>query len=144
MPDEPKEVLRLENVTVQFDETVALDRVNFSLAEGETKIILGAAGSGKTVLLNATTSPWAFGEDADAVWRNLRRVELRPFQQNKVEADRDDPLRATLRGKVVIQASYGGQAEVSQLKLVREKDNAWWKIDPAEIERTFKSRSKPK
>jgi hypothetical protein len=99
---------------------------------------------GKPVLLNAPTSPWAVGGDADAVWRNLGRVELRPFQQTRVEADRDDPLRATLRGKVVIQAGSGGRAEVSELKLVREGGTARWKIDPAEFERTLKTRTKPK
>jgi len=45
------EVLKLENVTVRFDEKTALDRVNFALDPGETCVILGAAGSGKTILL---------------------------------------------------------------------------------------------
>jgi phospholipid/cholesterol/gamma-HCH transport system ATP-binding protein len=44
-------VLRLEDVTVRFEETTALDRVNLTLAAGDTCIVLGAAGSGKTVML---------------------------------------------------------------------------------------------
>jgi len=44
-------VLRFENVTVYFDDTAALDDVSFEILEGDTCIILGAAGSGKTVLL---------------------------------------------------------------------------------------------
>lgn len=44
-------ILRFEEVSVRFDETVALDRVSFEVRPGETRIILGAAGSGKTVLL---------------------------------------------------------------------------------------------
>src|SRR5260221_10465395 len=103
------------------------------------------ATDGKKVVMDA--SNWAKGEDADAVWRNLKQVELRPFQQNKVAADTDNPLRATLKGKVSIRVNVGGnagdQADVSELKLVREKNNARWKIDPAEVERTFKSRNKP-
>jgi hypothetical protein len=113
---------------------------------------------GKRVLLNETRwaigkgadTMWAIGENADTVWRNLKQVELRPFQFYKVEADTGDPLRATLKGKVIIQADVGGytgageRAEMSELKLVREKANARWKIDSAEIERTFKSRKKPK
>ncbi|HZO57771.1 MAG TPA: ATP-binding cassette domain-containing protein [Bryobacteraceae bacterium] len=45
------EVLRLENVTLRFDALTALDRVSFMLRRGETCVIQGAAGSGKTVLL---------------------------------------------------------------------------------------------
>jgi phospholipid/cholesterol/gamma-HCH transport system ATP-binding protein len=45
-------LLRFENVGVVFDDdTRALDKVSFDVRQGETRIILGAAGSGKTVLL---------------------------------------------------------------------------------------------
>jgi phospholipid/cholesterol/gamma-HCH transport system ATP-binding protein len=44
-------VLRFENVTVRFDDETALDGVSFDVRRGETRIILGAAGSGKSVLL---------------------------------------------------------------------------------------------
>ncbi len=46
-------VLRFEHVTVRFEETPALDDISFEVFEGETRIIFGAAGSGKTVLLKA-------------------------------------------------------------------------------------------
>src|ERR1019366_5177078 len=44
-------ILRFEDVSVRFDDTVALDGVSFDVRPGETRVILGAAGSGKTVLL---------------------------------------------------------------------------------------------
>jgi phospholipid/cholesterol/gamma-HCH transport system ATP-binding protein len=44
-------VLRFERVTVSFDAEVALADVSFEAFEGESRVILGAAGSGKTVLL---------------------------------------------------------------------------------------------
>ncbi len=45
-------ILRFEKVGVVFDDGVrALDEVSFDVREGETRIILGAAGSGKTMLL---------------------------------------------------------------------------------------------
>lgn len=44
-------VLRFEDVSVVFGETRALDRVSFEVRPAETRIIFGAAGSGKTVLL---------------------------------------------------------------------------------------------
>ena len=44
-------LLRLERVSVIFDEVKALDNVSFEVRPAQTKIILGAAGSGKTTLL---------------------------------------------------------------------------------------------
>ena len=44
-------VLRFENVTVKFDGEMALDNVSFEANEAESLVILGAAGSGKTVVL---------------------------------------------------------------------------------------------
>ena len=64
-------VLRFENVTVSFDGDVALRDISFAAYEGESRIILGAAGSGKTVLLKTAmglTKPesgkvFVFGQD---------------------------------------------------------------------------------
>ena len=44
-------VLRFENVSVEFDGVLALSDISFCVEEKETRIILGAAASGKTVLL---------------------------------------------------------------------------------------------
>ena len=44
-------VLRFENVSVSFDGETALNDISFTAYEGESRVILGAAGSGKTVLL---------------------------------------------------------------------------------------------
>lgn len=45
-------LLRFEDVTVSFGaEPPVLERVSFNVRRGETRIVLGAAGSGKTVLL---------------------------------------------------------------------------------------------
>jgi hypothetical protein len=70
-----------------------------------------------------------------------------PINRYKVEAESDDPLHATLKDKVRIEVKYDGhpwgRAEVSELKLVRERVKARWKVDPAEVDRTFKIREKP-
>ncbi len=45
-------LLRFEEVSVSFGaDAPVLDRVSFNVRHGETRIILGAAGSGKTILL---------------------------------------------------------------------------------------------
>jgi phospholipid/cholesterol/gamma-HCH transport system ATP-binding protein len=53
MAADPKveSLLRFENVSVSFGDVHALSDVSFDVKKGETRIILGAAGSGKTVLL---------------------------------------------------------------------------------------------
>ncbi|MCU1273163.1 MAG: transporter related, partial [Bryobacterales bacterium] len=44
-------VIRFEHVTVAFDDEPALIDVSFEIYAGETTVIMGAASSGKTVLL---------------------------------------------------------------------------------------------
>jgi phospholipid/cholesterol/gamma-HCH transport system ATP-binding protein len=56
--DNQSSVLRFEEVTVAFGaelaaEPPALEKLSFNVRRGETRVILGAAGSGKTVLLKA-------------------------------------------------------------------------------------------
>jgi phospholipid/cholesterol/gamma-HCH transport system ATP-binding protein len=46
-------LLRVENISVRFDELIALEGISFQMGPGETRVVLGAAGSGKTTLLKA-------------------------------------------------------------------------------------------
>jgi phospholipid/cholesterol/gamma-HCH transport system ATP-binding protein len=69
--DSRPSILRFEHVTVSFDGEVALADVSFEAFERDSRVILGAAGSGKTVLLKTAlglTKPdsgkvYAFGKD---------------------------------------------------------------------------------
>jgi phospholipid/cholesterol/gamma-HCH transport system ATP-binding protein len=47
----PNSILCFDHVTVTFEGTTVLDDVSFEAFEGESRVIFGAAGSGKTVLL---------------------------------------------------------------------------------------------
>jgi phospholipid/cholesterol/gamma-HCH transport system ATP-binding protein len=49
VPGEP--LIRFENVTLGFGEGDVLHNISFEVEAGETKVILGESGSGKTVLL---------------------------------------------------------------------------------------------
>ena len=52
MPQDPNSaVLRFEDVSVSFDGSEVLSEVSFAAYESESRVILGAAGSGKTVML---------------------------------------------------------------------------------------------
>jgi phospholipid/cholesterol/gamma-HCH transport system ATP-binding protein len=69
--DNRQPVLRFDRVTVAFNEVEALSGVSFAAFEGESRVILGAAGSGKTVLLKTALGlikpdsgeVYAFGEN---------------------------------------------------------------------------------
>ena len=54
--EQPKQetVAEFERVTLRFGDKVALRAISFGLERGETKVVLGAAGSGKSVLLKLT------------------------------------------------------------------------------------------
>ena len=81
MPEQPRpSVLKFENATVSFDGVEALADVSFEAFEGESRVILGAAGSGKTVLLKTALGlikpdsgkVFAFGRDLTG----MREVDL--------------------------------------------------------------------
>jgi len=82
----PQIVLKFEDVCLAFDETVALNHVSFEQAAGETRVLLGAAGSGKTALLKTAIGlikpdsgrVWLLGEEiTDRSERDLFRLRSR-------------------------------------------------------------------
>jgi phospholipid/cholesterol/gamma-HCH transport system ATP-binding protein len=71
MPETSQPVLRFDHVTVSFDGVPAISDVSFEAFGGESRVILGAMGSGKTVLLKTALGlvkpdsgkVYAFGSD---------------------------------------------------------------------------------
>jgi len=51
MPDTPQPVVEFSNVSIQFDRDPVLNDISFAVQRGETLIILGPAGCGKSVLM---------------------------------------------------------------------------------------------
>lgn len=50
-----KPILEIEHVTVSFDGFKALNNLNFSMSEGELRVIIGPNGAGKTTFLDVIT-----------------------------------------------------------------------------------------
>jgi hypothetical protein len=82
------------------------------------------------------------GQGSDIVWWYLKQLKLRPVKGYEVKPDGNQPLQATLKGKVRIHARYGGDVTVNELKLVRDSVDGRWMVDPNEVERTRKLRKK--
>ncbi|HEX3149288.1 MAG TPA: hypothetical protein VHR66_14535 [Gemmataceae bacterium] len=81
------------------------------------------------------------GQGPDAVWPYLKTLQFEPQNGFVVPVAIDDPLKATLKGKIRIFARYGGDVTVEELALVRDKkDNPKWRLDPKEVERTTRLR----
>jgi phospholipid/cholesterol/gamma-HCH transport system ATP-binding protein len=73
-------ILRFEDVSLHFDAAVALDHVSFETHAGQTCVVFGSAGSGKTMLLKVAVGlvrpdsgkVWLFGQEIT----QLREQEL--------------------------------------------------------------------
>jgi phospholipid/cholesterol/gamma-HCH transport system ATP-binding protein len=59
-------ILRFEDVSLHFDATAALDHVSLQMHPGQTYVVLGAAGSGKTMLLKVAVG--LVRPDSGRVW----------------------------------------------------------------------------
>jgi phospholipid/cholesterol/gamma-HCH transport system ATP-binding protein len=71
--------LKFDHVTVLFNEQPALDDVSFEVPEGDTRILFGAAGSGKTILLK--TALGLIKPDAGRVFLFGRDITDLPEEQ---------------------------------------------------------------
>jgi len=61
------------------------------------------------------------------------RPQREPFV---IEPDADQPLQATLKGKIKVEGRYSYTREVSSLRLVRKSETeSHWQIAPEEVDR---------
>jgi len=108
-------VIRVSGLTKRFDETLAVDNIEFEVARGITAALLGGNGAGKTttlamllgLLLPTAGEIYVFGED---VWRNRHRVLPR---MNFSSPYIDLPHRLTVRENLTV---YGRLYGVLNLK----------------------------
>ena len=67
-----KNVLKLENVTMQFGGVVAVDNLNLEINEGEIVALIGPNGAGKTTAFNVVTG--VYQPTNGAVWFNGEKI----------------------------------------------------------------------
>ena len=79
----PENVLKVENVTMQFGGVVAVDNMNLSIDKGEIVALIGPNGAGKTTAFNVVTG--VYQPTNGAVWfQGEKIVENHP--QGKMRA----------------------------------------------------------
>jgi phospholipid/cholesterol/gamma-HCH transport system ATP-binding protein len=66
-------LMELRNVSKRFGRLVVLDHVNLSIREGESLVVIGASGTGKSVLLKHLVG--LLRPDAGEVWFEGRRID---------------------------------------------------------------------
>jgi hypothetical protein len=76
---------------------------------------------------------------AAVVWRYLADLRLRSEPGVVVPADPGDPLKATLRGDILVHLQYTGQPDrevrVRELRLTRRTPDGDWSLDLDEVRR---------
>lgn len=82
-------ILAVENLSVTLDGRRVLERLDFTVAEGEILAVIGPNGSGKTVLLQTLIGALPFV--GDVAWRGGARIGYVP---QKLDIARDLPLTA--------------------------------------------------
>jgi phospholipid/cholesterol/gamma-HCH transport system ATP-binding protein len=86
MPADAPPVIVFEHVSFAFDEHVVLRDVSFEVAKGTMKMLLGASGSGKSVLLKLVLG--LFRPDAGKIFVNGQRIDqLSERELIRVRAD---------------------------------------------------------
>jgi phospholipid/cholesterol/gamma-HCH transport system ATP-binding protein len=79
-------IVVFDRVSLAFDEKVILQSVSFTLIKGQTKIILGASGAGKSTILKLVVG--LLKPDAGFIWVNGERVDgMREEELMRVRAD---------------------------------------------------------
>ena len=122
----PQTVIAFQDVSISFEGNTVLDGISFSLERGETKALLGVAGSGKSTILKLTmglVKPdrgqiWVLGQEVSAMKEEdlfeLRRKIGMVFQESALF----DSL--TVRDNVAYRLIEEGVPEDRMQKRVEE------------------------
>ena len=85
---EKKNILRVENVTMQFGGVVAVDNLNMEINEGEIVALIGPNGAGKTTAFNVITGVYAPSNgrvwfDGECIVENYPQGKMKKLYKGK-------------------------------------------------------------
>ena len=81
-----KIIIEVKNLTKSFNETIVLNDINFKLFEGESLAIIGASGSGKSVLLKNIIGLLSPDKGSIKI-NNVEMVDLKRSVKEKILLD---------------------------------------------------------
>ena len=81
-----KIIIEVKNLTKSFNETMVLNDINFRLFEGESLAIIGASGSGKSVLLKNIIGLLSPDKGSIKI-NNVEMVDLKRSKKEKILLD---------------------------------------------------------
>ena len=81
-----KIIIEVKNLTKSFNETMVLNDINFKLFEGESLAVIGASGSGKSVLLKNIIGLLSPDKGSIKI-NNVEMVDLKRSEKEKILLD---------------------------------------------------------
>ena len=70
----------------------------------------------------------------EVVWRRLATTPLHPVEGTEpIPADPANPLRAFVRGNILVEVSTAGRAQASELRLIRSTPTSGWTVAPEDV-----------
>ena len=81
-----KTIIEVKNLTKSFNETIVLNDINFKLFKGESLAIIGASGSGKSVLLKNIIGLLSPDKGSIKI-NNVEMVDLKRSVKEKILLD---------------------------------------------------------
>ena len=94
MSDSQKLILKVQNLSAQFDEEKVLDDLSFEIGQGEAVAVIGPNGAGKTTLFKALLGMIPYRGSIE--WRKGIRIGYVP-QRMEIETDIPLTVREFLR-----------------------------------------------
>ncbi len=131
----PTAIVRMENVTVKYDEKVVLHNFSWQVQAGEKWVVLGPNGSGKSTLLKLITGDhpqaysndiWLFGKKrgtGESIWEIKKRIGL-------ISSDMQLQYLKNLTGLEVIVSGFfdsfglyqrASKEQIEQAKMLADK-----------------------
>ncbi|HKB05199.1 MAG TPA: hypothetical protein VKD90_23445 [Gemmataceae bacterium] len=76
----------------------------------------------------------------EVVWRRLATTPLHPVEgAAPIAADPTSPLRALVRGNILVEVSTAGRAQTTELRLVRSTPTSGWTVAPEDVNQLGRS-----
>ena len=76
-------ILEIKNVTKRYPGVVALEKVSFSVKEGEVHAVVGENGAGKSTLIKAITGAIT-PDEGEIIYLGKKYTELNPILSSEI------------------------------------------------------------